>query len=82
MYIIYGLKFDDGRIYVGMTDNLERRIKEHQKGRTKSTKNRGDFKIIKIEKCNDRITARKREKYWKSGCGKEQLKFWSGSSVG
>ena len=82
MYIIYGLNFDDGRIYVGMTDNLARRIGEHKRGRTKSTKNRGDFKIIKIEEYDNRITAREREKYWKSGCGKEQLKFWSGSSVG
>jgi putative endonuclease len=82
MYTIYGLNFDDGRIYVGMTDNLARRIKEHKRGRTKSTKNRGDFKIIKIEECDNRVTAREREKYWKSGCGKEQLKFWSGSSAG
>ncbi len=47
---------------------------EHKRGHTKSTKNRGEFGIIYIEQCVDRASAREREKYWKSGCGKEQLK--------
>lgn len=74
MYVIYALYFDD-RIYVGMTNDVERRIKEHQGGKTKSTKNRGSFLIKIIEKCNNRSEARIREKYWKSGCGKEKLKI-------
>jgi putative endonuclease len=81
MYIIYALVFRD-IIYVGLTKDLNRRIKEHQRGSTRSTKNKGKFKVIKLEKCIDRVTAREREKYWKSGYGKERLKNWSGSSVG
>lgn len=61
-------------MYVGMTDNLKRRIKEHLRGKTKSTKNRKIIKVIIIERCEKRLMARKREKYWKSGCGKEALK--------
>ena len=89
MYTVYALCFDDGRIYVGMTSDLKRRIKEHQYGKTRSTKNRRIIRIIKIENCPSRIIARKREKYWKSGCGKEILKKFkyrgveqSGSSCG
>lgn len=82
MYAIYALYFVSGRIYVGMTSNLEQRIKYHSKQRIKSTKNRGLFIVRIIEYCPDRVTARKREKYWKSGCGKEKLKMWSSSSVG
>lgn len=74
MHTIYALYFNDGRIYVGMTSDLKRRVKDHYRGKTQSTKNRRIMKIIKIENCPNRIIARKREKYWKSGCGKEMLK--------
>jgi len=74
MYIIYALEFINGRIYVGMTNNLNRRIEEHRRNKTKSTKNRGKFNVIIIEEQSESIIARQREKYWKSGCGKERLK--------
>lgn len=73
MYTIYALYFKD-RIYVGMTNNVDRRILEHKRGKTKSTKNRGGFSLRIIEKCSERKDARLKEKYWKSGCGKEKLK--------
>lgn len=82
MYKIYALYFEIGRIYVGMTGNLNQRITDHKRQKVKSTKNRGSFKVRVIEECPNRDMARVREKYWKSGCGKEKLKIWSGSSVG
>ena len=84
MYSIYALYFKK-IIYVGMTDSIERRIREHKSGKTRSTKNRGEFGVKIIEECVNRKSAREREKYWKSGCGKEKLKIagWSnGSSSG
>lgn len=75
MYIIYALLFRDRkRIYIGTTSNLERRIIAHRNGKTISTKNRGDFDVKVIESCDNSQKAREREKYWKSGCGKEFLK--------
>jgi len=71
MYIIYALKFVSGRIYVGMTSNPEQRLADHRRGHVKSTKNRGEFKILQIENCGDKKLARLREKFWKSGCCKE-----------
>ncbi len=87
MYKIYALFFKDvKRVYVGMTNDLNRRIAEHKRGKTRSTKNRGEFDIVVIEECEVREDARKREKYWKSGYGKEVLKYsgmeQSGSSRG
>jgi len=79
MYTVYALFFKSGKmIYVGMTDDLERRIREHKNGKTRSTRNKGNFVVKIIEKCESRIEARKREKYWKSGCGKEKLKNIAG----
>jgi putative endonuclease len=74
MFIIYALKFIFGRIYIGQTGKIEQRIKDHKNQRVKSTKNRGEFRVLNIENCSTRSEARNREKYWKSGCGKEQLK--------
>ena len=78
MYTVYALQFcNSGRIYVGFTNDLNRRLAEHKRGHTKSTKNRGDYLLVYTEECSDRVTARTREKYWKSGFGKEQLKKMS-----
>ncbi|WP_299216651.1 GIY-YIG nuclease family protein [uncultured Dokdonia sp.] len=61
-------------IYVGMTKNLEERFDRHNSGRERTTKAYLPYKIIYQEECLDRVSARKREKYWKSGVGKEQLR--------
>jgi putative endonuclease len=75
MYIVYAIQSEkDGRIYVGFTRNLLKRLKEHNNGRTKSTKFYIPWKIIYFEECKNRIEARNSEKYWKSGSGKEKLK--------
>jgi putative endonuclease len=61
-------------IYVGLTDNLDRRIAEHNNGYNKTTKPYAPFILIYSEKVNNRIDARMREKYLKSGVGKAFLK--------
>ena len=83
MYYVYILKSTDfNRYYIGMSDNLERRIKEHNSGKTKSTRFYAPWKLMFYESFTTRIEARKREKYFKSGIGREFIKNWSGSSVG
>ena len=62
-------------IYVGITSNLEARLVRHNSGFEKTTKPYAPFDIIFTEKCKDREFARKREKYYKSGSGKECLKL-------
>jgi putative endonuclease len=83
MYFIYVLKsVYFNRYYVGFTSDLERRLLEHNRGKTKSTKFYAPWKILFYETMNTRIEARKREKYLKSGVGKEIIKNWPRSSVG
>ena len=75
MYFIYAIKScDRNYIYVGLTNDLNRRIKEHQKGYNKTTKAYRPFNLIYSEELNTREEARRREKYLKSGVGKEFLK--------
>jgi putative endonuclease len=80
--IVYAIKSQlDGRIYVGMTTSLRRRIKEHNSGQSKSTKAYCPWVLVYSESCSNYVEARIREKYWKSGMGKTQLKNIGVTSV-
>ncbi|UJH68672.1 GIY-YIG nuclease family protein [Muricauda sp. SCSIO 65647] len=57
-----------------MTSNLNERIKRHNGGRERTTKPYVPFVLVYKEEHPDRRTAREREKYWKSGVGKEKLR--------
>ena len=72
---VYVLRSEkDGRFYVGMTANVERRLAEHNAGRAKSTKGYCPWKLFFFESFENRIEARKREKYLKTGYGKQWIK--------
>ncbi len=74
MYKVYALKsFRRNYIYVGLTHNLEDRLNRHNKGWEKTTRAYAPFKLIYSEDCDDRKSARQREKFLKSGIGKEFL---------
>ena len=75
MFFVYALKsINRNYIYVGLTSNIEERLMRHNNGYEKTTKPYSPFKLIYSEKVETRIEARKREKYLKSGIGKEFLK--------
>ena len=75
MYYTYALLSNDKkRIYVGLTKNLQRRINEHNKGRTKSTRYYRSWTLLYFERTNTLKDARLKEKKLKSGYGKEFLK--------
>ena len=58
-----------------MTQNLEERLRKHNEGATKSTKPYRPFtKIVTLCKCYTRQEARKWEKFYKSGVGREKVK--------
>ena len=59
---------------MGFSSNVEKRLKEHNSGKTRSTKGFRPWVIIFTEEFSDRMTAREKEKYYKTGIGKEKLK--------
>ncbi len=61
-------------IYVGLSLNVERRINEHQRGKEPTTRAYRPFEVLVVEVLPDRKEARRREKFLKSGAGKELLK--------
>ncbi len=74
MYYLYIIRSNtDKKFYTGITDKINRRLQEHNGHRssTKSTVNRENFELVYVEECANRIEARIREKFWKSGQGRE-----------
>ncbi|MBX2829239.1 MAG: GIY-YIG nuclease family protein [Flavobacteriaceae bacterium] len=73
VYVLYSSGFD--RFYVGFTNNLDKRLSEHNSGKNKSTKAFIPWKIVHIENFDSRLEAREREKYLKSAAGRRWRKM-------
>src|SRR5687768_17080590 len=75
MYLVYAIKSSrDGRMEVRMVVNDRKRLIEHNSGKTKYTKGYKPWQLIYTESLPSRLEAGRREKYLKSGVGKEFLK--------
>ena len=74
MFTVYILKDEDGKLYKGVTNDFHRRLKEHKRGHTKTTKKMKNFEVIHTEEFETFEEARKREVYFKTAAGREYLK--------
>jgi len=75
MFYVYAIRSQvRNYIYVGLTNNLKRRLSEHNERKNKTTRAYAPFELIHSEEFETRIEAREREKYLKSGIGKDFLK--------
>ena len=77
MFYVYVLKSrKNGKFYTGHTDDLKRRINDHntRKDKTKFTCVNGPWDLVFFEIFNTRSEAMKREKALKSGKGREYIK--------
>lgn len=67
MYWLYILKNQNtGRYYIGSTSDLERRLKQHRSGKTRTTRILETHELVYKEKYNTLLEARNREKKLKS----------------
>jgi len=64
----------DKQFYTGYTDDLQKRVKEHNDGKVISTKNRLPLKLVYYEACLNQQDATHREKYLKTAWGKRFIK--------
>ncbi len=75
MFKVYILKNNlTNKHYIGSTNNLIRRITEHNRGQTKSTNQKGIWKIIYTEKYDNSLEAKRRERLIKSYKGGNAFK--------
>lgn len=75
MYYVYILKsLKDKGFYIGCTKNIEKRILEHNKGKTSSLRSRRPLMVVYTEKHDNVNTAYAREKEIKSYKGGNEFK--------
>ena len=72
VYVLRSTNFD--RNYVGFTTNINRRLKQHNSGKTTSTKPYIPWRILFYETFFTKEEALKREKFLKSGVGRSYIK--------
>ncbi|MEO2053622.1 MAG: GIY-YIG nuclease family protein [Allomuricauda sp.] len=75
-YFAYVLRsLIDGRLYKGHTKDVQKRLLEHNSGKTKSTKGFMPWELVYFEEIETSAEARKREQYFKTGIGREFIKI-------
>ena len=76
MYIVYILisQKDPNRYYIGLTDNLEKRLKRHNSSQSYYSKRYAPWQTEAYVAFNNRKLAEKFERYLKSGSGHAFLK--------
>jgi len=71
-YVLLSKK--DNNFYVGYTDDLNNRLKQHKSGKVKSTAFRLPISLIYYEACLNKFDAIKRERYLKTGMGRRYIR--------
>lgn len=70
-YTVYILRFFNNSLYIGQTNNLSQRLKDHTNKATRASKfskENGDFELVYQEQYSTRLESMQREK---------QLKGWT-----
>ncbi len=60
----------DSKLYIGYTNNLRKRVEEHNKGKSFATEFRLPFRLIYFEGCLNKEDAKCRENYLKTTQGR------------
>jgi putative endonuclease len=71
VYVLHNRK--KNFIYIGYSENLRGRVKEHNEGKSKSTKHYRPLKLIHYEAYTNRKDAKRREKYLKTNRGRTTI---------
>ncbi len=62
------------RTYTGVTESIEKRLKEHNSGRVKSSRPYRPYKILCTQVSPTLIEAHQAERFYKSTAGRRRLK--------
>lgn len=69
-YVYILLSQKDGSLYVGLTHDIKKRLKEHRDGLGNFTKGHLPYRIVFVSALPDKFIAARFEKYLKTASGK------------
>lgn len=74
MFYVYILKNEkNNQLYIGYSSDLKKRLTAHNSGKNKATKPFTPYKLIFYEAFVNKIDAKNREEYLKSGYGRRTI---------
>ncbi len=74
-YYVYVLRSEkDGKLYVGKTTDLVKRVKKHNNGEVLATKGRRPLTLVFYEAFKNKTDTGRDELFFKTGYGREVLK--------
>ena len=74
MFYVYVLQSNKtARRYIGSCADIDDRLRRHNAGESKATKHGTPWTLIRIEKFVTRSAAMRRERYLKTGRGRDEL---------
>jgi putative endonuclease len=80
VYILRSIK--NNKLYIGHTNNLDRRIEDHNAGcGSKYTRQNGPWILVYSELHPDRASAARRERFLKSTRGSQEKKQLAGAQI-
>jgi len=82
MFYVYVLRSQStGSSYTGQTASIPQRLLRHSEGLSPSTKGRGPWELVHVEEFTTRAEAMRRERYLKTGKGRDELKRLCGRAI-
>lgn len=72
-YVYVLLSKIDNKLYTGYTNDLKQRLQKHNAGKVQTTRHRRPLGVIYYEAYLDEQDARKRERFFKSGWGRNYI---------
>jgi putative endonuclease len=74
MFHVYVLRSrKTGRRYVGSCEDFEDRLRRHNNRESKATRHGVPWVVLHVEDFETRAAASAKERYYKTGCGRDEL---------
>jgi putative endonuclease len=74
LYFVYVIRNTEGRLYIGFTSDLDKRIQTHQENKAGWTHGRGPWQLVYHEVYTSRSMAMRRERNLKRGKTNKELR--------
>ncbi len=74
MYVVYVIRSIEGLIYTGSTEDFQKRLFQHNNKLAGWTKRGNNWKPFILEYYHTLSEARKRERWFKTGCGRDYIR--------